>query len=313
VKRELKAAKKQVKQLLKQVEQKDEKLKEQQARIEQLIDENEELRKIVPTEEEAEALEYLYEGNFEAAIEMFKEASAGLEKALNEREMSGKKSQMSAFQEHLELVAPEICYGIDGLSQNQFQRIVAMIGRHTVPESQAKAEHERTRKKRSGGYKPRILSPQKEGRRRANADAVYRWLEGKLGDDCVDKQQDGRSQLQAAEGTEKKPRLGVVGLTCSIADLPMSAWFAKERGVEGHKHLESLRCELQSKADPKLVGEDGNLTDSTLNRRSDSIKIILRQDPERRPLCDQAHSFWPKIEKGEEDKGVQGVGKVILP
>ena len=130
--------------------------------------------------------------------------------------------------------------------------------------------------------------------------------EGVLGDEFVDQTTDHREQLKEAEGGDQKPRLGVVGLKCRDESLPMSQWFAKKGGDGGHNHILLLECELQSKADPVLVGSDGKLTNAQLNTRSKRIQTILFNDPERRPLSNPDHPFWVQVKEGEEDEGKQG-------
>ena len=55
-------------------------------------------------------------------------------------------------------VALEIQYGIDGMTQNSFQRMVAIIGRHTAVESEAIAARQKDRSKPRGTYKPRACN-----------------------------------------------------------------------------------------------------------------------------------------------------------
>ena len=156
MKRQLAGARKQVKQLLKENKEKDEKIEEQRKRINELVNEVQELREIVPTDEEQDALDCLDVGNLDGALEMFHRASEKLEQKLSEREQQGTKLQMDALQEHL-----EIQYGIDGMTQNSFQRMVAIIGRHTAVESEAIAARQKERSKPRGTYKPRVLSNEK--------------------------------------------------------------------------------------------------------------------------------------------------------
>ena len=59
-----------------------------------------------------------------------------------------------------------------------------------------------------------------------------------------------------------------------------------------------------------FVDDDGKLFDGAMNNRSQYIKNILLRDPELRPLSNLQHPFWPKIKEGEEDMGIQGVGKL---
>jgi hypothetical protein len=131
--------------------------------------------------------------------------------------------------------------------------MVAMIGRRTVPESLDRAQKERDRIKRGGGYKKRRITSDQELHRRRMADGVYTWLEEKLGTDFLEEEADHRTLLKSACGG--KVRLDVVGMECTGAELPMSEWFAKKGGEsrKSHTNISSLRCVFQSKRDPSLV------------------------------------------------------------
>jgi hypothetical protein len=310
VKRQRDKLKRKVISLEEEAKEKDEEIKAQQLRIIALIAENEELQNLAPTDTEREALECLYAGNLEGALRLFEDASAAYEKKIGDSVESGKKMQSEALQSHFRSIAPEICYGLDGLSQRQFQRMVAMIGRHTAVESAEFAQYERTREKRSNGYKKRKLSSEKEDKRRANASTIYQWLEEVLGEKFLDSDKDHREQLQAVAGGKRAPRLGVVGLECSEDGLPMEEWFARAEGdSKAYDHIGSLRCLLQSKSDPTTVDDNGDLYNSAMDNRTKRIREILEQDPERRPLSNPGHPFWVKVSVGMEDEGKQGVGK----
>ena len=94
-----------------------------------------------------------------------------------------------------------------------------------------------------------------------------------------------------------------MGLVCSEDDLPMEEWFAKDTKDGGsrqvHNHIGSLSCLLQSKSSPVTVDEKGELYDSALNNRTKRIRLILLQDPARRPLSDPDHRFWGKVVEGK--------------
>jgi hypothetical protein len=305
--------KRKIEELEKEVDDKQKTIEKQANRIAHLISVNEYLQDMVPTEEEKDAVDCLYAGNISGALRLFEEASIAYDKELGERVAAGKKAQSDAFQTHLLGIAPEICYGLDGLSQRQFQRMIAMLGRHTAVESGLMANYERTRPKRSGGYAPRKLSAEKTSKRQANASIVYEWLEEVLGDDFLESEKDYREQLQAADGGTRQLRLGVVGLTCSKDGLLMlmQDWFTKAGAEESgaHTHIGRLKCRLQSKSDPPTVDDEGDLYDNALDNRTKNIRNILLQDPDKRLLSDPDHPFWVKVSKGEEDDGKQGVGK----
>ena len=66
-------------------------------RIQEFINQIEELWALVPTEDEQEALECLHAGNLAAALMLFKEASTAYDNALRDSTESGKKAQSDAW------------------------------------------------------------------------------------------------------------------------------------------------------------------------------------------------------------------------
>jgi hypothetical protein len=114
------------------------------------------------------------------AIRLYTRAGQNYEKVLRDYHdvdvLKGEENMRKVLQKHLEAVAPEICYGINGLSQNSFQRIVAIIGKHTIQESLDIATKEKARKKKFTRTK-REISRDEDQRKRDSATAAYEWLE----------------------------------------------------------------------------------------------------------------------------------------
>ena len=247
---------------------------------------------------ETMALAALERGDFEVAVRLFTRSGQRYEKMLLAYKKcdvkEGEEKMRDALQQHLMSVAPEICFGINGLSQNSFQLIVAIIGKHTVQESLAIAAKEKAKKKKFV-REPRSLTASEEQRKRDNATAAYHWLES-----VFDITED---DLKEAEGEDHRVQLGGLGMqTIGIEsdEVPSGDWFSKRGAGTKFKHVDKIRCMIQSTHSPKLVGEDGKVTQATLNNRSKAIRDVFHDDPDQRPLHDRSHWWWPKIKQGSD-------------
>jgi hypothetical protein len=273
-----------------------EKIVDLEAQLASALAELQKLEKRLPDENEILALAALHRGEFEIAIQLFTRSYQSYEKMLLNHKKTdvkeGEDKMRNAIQQHWEEVAPEMCYGINGLSQNGFQRLVAIFSKHTVPESLAIAAEERAKVKK---FKrpPRQLSPTEEQLKRDNASVAYAWLERVFNITVEDLREDNgddyRTQLAG---------LGIqaVGIVCD--DVRSRLWFSKAGTGSKYRYVEELVCEFQSPSSPKTVDEAGKVTNSTLDARSASVKAIFRDDPDKRPLCSLDHWWWPKRKAG---------------